>query len=1583
MAKSKLEYWTGSAWTEAKTIENQNALIRLELNDSLNNSMKANITLGNGAHEPFKEGDAAHADRYGPLTSVFTDFMPIRIIETDTNVVLFHGRVYDIKNIYDKARGNVVKLYARDHLSELADYPTDDKDAEIEVGAGTDPSILNRSQLIKHIIRDSSTDPQRSSLQISVDNIAFDDALKFPASGREFSTDHKDSYKVNSLGRQGLKAIYEIAKGDPHEVTGDITEYGYDFYGDSQFTLASVTNPALDFNYFKRGTRPIFESTPSAFKGLRVEFPIATEFSETGSSVLMLPDYDFNLPKRDLYTGATAAIKRDTVINANTADTEETISRNFNLEFELLEVSSISAAFTWKNKLLVKWNSTAAASEIAEELQDPSGNKVGRIQYQSVTSGSGDPSNGKPAYILISFEPDSLDDSDIITQKKNFNALTGSSAITLTGVSSSRTLSYTPSTGRIATTFGLTRPLRISASDSKHVDSMRRRIASALSRSKTSRTDCTVRTIPPPFIYVDTTVSSETGSPAVPTLAIDAQAHGFRTGMTIAKIDSTGEQTAYGYATAVSSGAITAPLNTGDWDGYTGSEARVRLYFPVRAGHYLYAKNLLANFTGYMFIKSSVYTEEPGMQATMYKGSGVNTAGSAIGLGIDPNSIQASIEGEGNKYPKDVNVPIGGLGYTFEKIDTTRTAKFTSVDQNTISWTGGRMVIGGGGLSYEVVAGSVDLSTSNDNKTNLPVVYKVVFIDPDEQTPDSSGRYAFSFILSSTSKSDHDHIVMAHARASKNSSGKAAIIFDGSGLGLYGGIDAAGEDQFTAALFKRSLQPYTTDVAINVGTSGGATKNRHVNSTAGTISFADNNTVSVDVNTSLDLWNYPIGNIGVHADNNNKTWYIFLKLVKSDNSETDDFTLVANAEVDRTLVYGDATSDSRGLLAICGTGDTTQTGGNLEEIAIQAFHGKGQNITADTIAANAIVAGSIKAGTIDTTKLAFTAAGTGNIVGMINSSSEGLDVSGAKIEITGSTTFASNYDPSVALTAANAAASDAASAQSTANTANSTANSKTTIFRASTAPTALKVGDMWVDTDDHKVYTASATGSSNWVLRDDAGAISNATTNISGGRIATQAIILKSGGAGNSNNADSVLNTDAVSSNGAGASRVVLSNTGIFGFDSNSATQFYMQASDGKGYFGGGQITLDAVGLTVGTSGVIKSTGKDSADDSTGGFFLGHDGGSSYDFGIGNDTQYILWNGDAGTLTIGGGVTISGTTLTDIRSKANSATQVGDHAGIQSAAVTTALAGDHTGNLNGLDINNTTGSRIQFSNSGIIGYTTGSTKSFELSADPVATPFRVFGTYTGESSGNDQTATDPNRGVEFLSTISGTTYVAAISATDTASELRYDASTHSFMNFHQGGWLDDIYALTLRPSGIAGQNIVSIIGYPTASYDMHIEVKSAGADLRLWSQYGNVELKAGDGASGDDRILFKASADNGHTTYVSIVGDADTRPEGMHQDWGNFYAKNIFPLGYTGSTNTGGHNTYSIGAETSRFYRGWFDQLEAVSYITGDMILNNLNLKDNSFDGTRGHWLIQEGSDDLFIENKVTGKKYKFKLEEV
>ena len=53
------------------------------------------------------------------------------------------------------------------------------------------------------------------------------------------------------------------------------------------------------------------------------------------------------------------------------------------------------------------------------------------------------------------------------------------------------------------------------------------------------------------------------------------------------------------------------------------------------------------------------------------------------------------------------------------------------------------------------------------------------------------------------------------------------------------------------------------------------------------------------------------------------------------------------------------------------------------------------------------------------------------------------------------------------------------------------------------------------------------------------------------------------------------------------------------------------------------------------------------------------------------------------------------------------------------------------------------------------------------------------------------------------------------------------------------------------------------------------------------------------------------------------------------------------------------------------------------SIETADLVLSNANQEANDFDGTKGSWQIQEGSDDLFIMNKLTGKKYKFKLEEI
>ena len=50
---------------------------------------------------------------------------------------------------------------------------------------------------------------------------------------------------------------------------------------------------------------------------------------------------------------------------------------------------------------------------------------------------------------------------------------------------------------------------------------------------------------------------------------------------------------------------------------------------------------------------------------------------------------------------------------------------------------------------------------------------------------------------------------------------------------------------------------------------------------------------------------------------------------------------------------------------------------------------------------------------------------------------------------------------------------------------------------------------------------------------------------------------------------------------------------------------------------------------------------------------------------------------------------------------------------------------------------------------------------------------------------------------------------------------------------------------------------------------------------------------------------------------------------------------------------------------------------------TQDINMSNLSSLPNEVDNTQGIWSIQEGASDLFLINRVSGKKYKFNLTEV
>lgn len=109
-------------------------------------------------------------------------------------------------------------------------------------------------------------------------------------------------------------------------------------------------------------------------------------------------------------------------------------------------------------------------------------------------------------------------------------------------------------------------------------------------------------------------------------------------------------------------------------------------------------------------------------------------------------------------------------------------------------------------------------------------------------------------------------------------------------------------------------------------------------------------------------------------------------------------------------------------------------------------------ITADKILAGSITAGKIATGAITTAQLDFTPVESSSIIASINASTEGggaLNISAAKIAISGDCTFSGGYDPS----------------------------GKTGTFKQGAIPTSVSIGDIWIDTDDkNKMYYAASVG---------------------------------------------------------------------------------------------------------------------------------------------------------------------------------------------------------------------------------------------------------------------------------------------------------------------------------------------------------------------------------------------------------------------------------------------------------------------------------------------------------------------------
>ena len=166
----------------------------------------------------------------------------------------------------------------------------------------------------------------------------------------------------------------------------------------------------------------------------------------------------------------------------------------------------------------------------------------------------------------------------------------------------------------------------------------------------------------------------------------------------------------------------------------------------------------------------------------------------------------------------------------------------------------------------------------------------------------------------------------------------------------------------------------------------------------------------------------------------------------------------------------------------------------------------------------------------------------------------------------------------------------------------------------------------------------------------------------------------------------------------------------------------------------------------------------------------------------------------------------------------------------------------------------------------------------------------------------------------------------------------------------------------------AANNEEMIVASENGSVDLyHDNVKRFNTTADAVDVHGHINL----GANTDDKRL-RFGINNDLQLYHDATDSHILNSTGIL----NINSTNGIKV--HGSVEPEADNTRALGSSSKRF-----TTLHSAALNTGDINMSNLNDYGNEVDSTKGSWSIQEGADDLFIINRVSGKKYKFNLTEI
>tara|TARA_R110002049_G_scaffold86871_2_gene220603 strand:- start:194 stop:3979 length:3786 start_codon:yes stop_codon:yes gene_type:complete len=715
-------------WLRAETQDNTNAITYFEYEHSLHKPAEARVTLINSVPN-FRAADIdsksgklsilAAGDDAATNSDLFTDFMRVQLIDAHSKLVYLSGRIYDVEAEYNRLEGHTVKLIIKDDLEILRGVYVN------EVGDTAYTGSTKRSVLIKdELIGDDNFDTP-SGLALPFD---FSDTAKFEASSNNFNG--SGTLKYNTSTSSILQEISHLAIQDPSTAASDtvVTNSGFDFYVDANVgrtTGTDVDNAGADtrtpsnahFNYFKRGTRPAGSNSVATY-GLTVEFPTAA-FTKTGQKLPMTENFDFDRPKHETFTDATIT----GIITGGKPATKN---------FEILDVTSISDAFTWTNLAFSDTDVSVATGSLTDVVGQTAGTDFAETLNKLNADGSGTP----VAVARIQYQNAVTGSGKIMISDINSNFPTGTTQVMLKGASSNTTCLFTPSTGRLREKVGVKRTYKTQYGTYERFDDFRTLVFNILNKSGRSnivRGSFSISQFPCTFVDYVPSGASDTVTAALS--SGDPRNYGMRTGMPIGILNSSETFIEYyNYASAVGSSSIAVASVPQDKSGNTTKNfgtgsIKARFYVPVRAGDMIHVENPIEAIDGDFLVTKIVYTEGIGAMNARLEVVGKDDAlgGKGPKITFTPLSQDFNTDAEHiQERNKNFSFPVDGSSVV----------KFFPNDDGTnhyrsIEWTAGPLKIGE--TTYSISAANtgnmVAYHASNPHNTT----YKLYF-DPRVST---------------------------------------------------------------------------------------------------------------------------------------------------------------------------------------------------------------------------------------------------------------------------------------------------------------------------------------------------------------------------------------------------------------------------------------------------------------------------------------------------------------------------------------------------------------------------------------------------------------------------------------------------------------------------------------------------------------------------------------------------------------------------------------------------------------------------------------------------------------------------------